>query len=57
MLDSPKASMEWEVGFWVWMNVKRYEFLLSKWQYYAALDDCDKMAWEGIQFIGKWLEG
>ena len=49
--------MEWAVGFWGWMSVKGYGFLLSKWQYYVAVDDCDKMTWEGIQFIGKRLEG
>jgi hypothetical protein len=46
-----------EIGYeiWIWMmdyNSKLVAFGLSIWHYGFALDDCDKMAWEGIQFIG-----
>ena len=36
-------------------NGKLVAFGLSIWHYGFALDDCVKMDWEGIQFIGKGL--
>ena len=38
-------------------NSKLVAFGLSIWHYGFSLNDCVKMAWEGIQFIGKRLEG
>ena len=56
MLDLlPKASMEFD-GFLVWM-MDLIWIWLSKGHGNFKVNDCDELQREGIQFIGKRLEG
>ena len=53
---SSKQASGGGVGFLVWMEVWMQK-RCSKWHYGFTSKIVDKMAWEGIQFIGKRFEG